>query len=647
MPLPAQNLDDKTFSELFEESRALIPRYAKEWIDHNVSDPGITFIDLFAWLAEMQIYFLNRVTDRNFLKFIKLLGDTLRPAIPARAEVMFEPLQTNADPVSIPRGTKIAATDPMTAERIIFETEEDLLAHFSTLRRILTRSGQQWIDNTASNATIGVFYLAFGADPGQGDRLYLGFDAERAFPTGEIRLTVSTAGGEAGVDGAPALIPSAELKWHYWSADHKWKQLQVTDGTVALTRSGVIGFRGPADIVEGTIQEIEENVQSVSSGALYWLRASIGKAGYELPPRLDTISVNTVSATQGKRVRDEYAAGNGLLFQKIKLRNKPVLSGTVKLMIQEKDGQWHEWTEVADFDASGPESRHFTVNLQDGLIKFGDGIRGQIPPAPGPDQNNIRIVEYRAGGGAKGNVRADQITEVLSPDLRNMVTVTNRRPATGGMEPEPLSDAKSRVRRNFKEITRGITTADFETLALNAPGIRVARVKVLPQYHPTVPAIDIPGALTVVAVPENNSGETSRLPAPSQGFLQNLYEHLISKSLISTNLSVIGPEFIEVKVTAKIRVDSRMSLETVRGNVLEALRVFLDPLTGGANGMGWPFGRPVYRSEIYQIIERITGVTCVDQVSLSGKSCDSALQDRITLRKIGLVYSGQHEIAVC
>jgi hypothetical protein len=70
-------------------------------------------------------------------------------------------------------------------------------------------------------------------------------------------------------------------------------------------------------------------------------------------------------------------------------------------------------------------------------------------------------------------------------------------------------------------------------------------------------------------------------------------------------------------------------------------------LTGGANGQGWPFGRPVYRSEVYQVIESVTGVTCVDQVSLSGKSCDSALQDRITLRKIGLVYSGQHEIGVC
>jgi hypothetical protein len=143
------------------------------------------------------------------------------------------------------------------------------------------------------------------------------------------------------------------------------------------------------------------------------------------------------------------------------------------------------------------------------------------------------------------------------------------------------------------------------------------------------------------------AGAVPRLPVPSQGFLQNVYQHLKSRSLVSTNLSVIGPEFIEVKVTAKVRVDSRMSFETVRRHTFEALRVFLDPLIGGNDGTGWPFGRPVYRSEIYQVIERIAGVICVDQVSLSGKSCDSALQDRITLRKIGLVYSGQHEIVVC
>jgi hypothetical protein len=102
-----------------------------------------------------------------------------------------------------------------------------------------------------------------------------------------------------------------------------------------------------------------------------------------------------------------------------------------------------------------------------------------------------------------------------------------------------------------------------------------------------------------------------------------------------------------VKVAAKIRIDPRMGAETVRAQVLDELRMFLDPLTGGDDGKGWPFGRAVYKSEIYRVIESVEGVTCVDQVSLFGKSCDSALRDRITLRKPGLVYSGEHEIAIC
>jgi len=70
--LPIPDLDDKTFEELVEEARTRIPLYAPGWTDHNLSDPGITLIDLFAWLAEMQIYSLNLLPDKNYLKFLKL-----------------------------------------------------------------------------------------------------------------------------------------------------------------------------------------------------------------------------------------------------------------------------------------------------------------------------------------------------------------------------------------------------------------------------------------------------------------------------------------------------------------------------------------------------------------------------------------------
>ncbi len=74
MTLPLENLDNKTFDDLVKEAVARIPIYAPEWTDHNRSDPGITLIELFAWLAEMQIYSLNRINDGNIISFLKLCG---------------------------------------------------------------------------------------------------------------------------------------------------------------------------------------------------------------------------------------------------------------------------------------------------------------------------------------------------------------------------------------------------------------------------------------------------------------------------------------------------------------------------------------------------------------------------------------------
>ncbi len=74
MPLPIPNLDDRTFEDLVSELRDLIPRHCEEWTNHNVSDPGITLIELFAWLAEQVIYRLNHVSRETYEKFLKLVG---------------------------------------------------------------------------------------------------------------------------------------------------------------------------------------------------------------------------------------------------------------------------------------------------------------------------------------------------------------------------------------------------------------------------------------------------------------------------------------------------------------------------------------------------------------------------------------------
>ncbi len=79
MPIELPRLDDKTYAELVEEARAAIPGLYPAWTDHNPSDPGITLVELMAWLTEMLIYRTGRVPDPSVRTFLRLLGGTPVP----------------------------------------------------------------------------------------------------------------------------------------------------------------------------------------------------------------------------------------------------------------------------------------------------------------------------------------------------------------------------------------------------------------------------------------------------------------------------------------------------------------------------------------------------------------------------------------
>src|SRR5262250_3975190 len=89
MPLPAPNLDDRRFQDILNEAKRLIPRYCPEWTDHNLSDPGVTLIELPAWMTDIILYRLNRVPEKNYVAFLNLLGIKLRPPQAARALLTF------------------------------------------------------------------------------------------------------------------------------------------------------------------------------------------------------------------------------------------------------------------------------------------------------------------------------------------------------------------------------------------------------------------------------------------------------------------------------------------------------------------------------------------------------------------------------
>lgn len=200
-------------------------------------------------------------------------------------------------------------------------------------------------------------------------------------------------------------------------------------------------------------------------------------------------------------------------------------------------------------------------------------------------------------------------------------------------EAKTLAKAILEVRKDMKTIHRAVTSEDYEYLLLNAPELEISRVKAIPRYHPKQHQ-EVPGIVTIVVVP--NSPDT--IENPDSDFLRNIYQYLDNRRLLTTEVFVIYPEYVEVSVETKVVIKSQYLGETVIDNVRAGLMSFLNHLNGGPDGNGWPFGRPVYVSEIIKVIDAAEGVDYVREVTLNEGKND------IFIPKHKLVQSGEHTI---
>ena len=89
MALQAPDLDDRRFQHLVDDAKRMVMARCPAWTDHNVSDPGVTLIETFAYMTDLLLYRLNRVPDRLYIKFLELIGLQLFPATSARTGVTF------------------------------------------------------------------------------------------------------------------------------------------------------------------------------------------------------------------------------------------------------------------------------------------------------------------------------------------------------------------------------------------------------------------------------------------------------------------------------------------------------------------------------------------------------------------------------
>src|SRR6476659_9757927 len=127
MPLVTPRLDDRRFQDIVDEAKSRIPRYCPEWTDHNVSDPGVTLIELFAWMTDLLLYRVNQVPDKMYVKFLEMIGVRLEPPRSARAPATFYLSAAQPADVTIPDITVGATVRTETTDAAIFTTENDLV----------------------------------------------------------------------------------------------------------------------------------------------------------------------------------------------------------------------------------------------------------------------------------------------------------------------------------------------------------------------------------------------------------------------------------------------------------------------------------------------------------------------------------------
>jgi predicted phage baseplate assembly protein len=190
---------------------------------------------------------------------------------------------------------------------------------------------------------------------------------------------------------------------------------------------------------------------------------------------------------------------------------------------------------------------------------------------------------------------------------------------------------------------RATTALDFERLAFDVPGTRVARARAWPGVDPACPGQWVAGTVTVVVVPELPRGR----PQPSPGLLRAVRRYLDRRRVVCTRVVVVGPRYLKLGVRCTLAPAPSVHPERLIADVRAALDGYLDPLVGGADGHGWPFGRGIHRAELLHVVASVHGVDHVAELELISQENDGqVLCGNVCLAPTWLVTPGVHTILV-
>jgi predicted phage baseplate assembly protein len=631
---------DRTFEDIFLELRERIPRYNPQWTNYNDSDPGITLLQLFAWLAEMTLHRMGDVPRKTYLKFARLLGLELGAPRPAAVRLVFTP-KPSERPQTIPAAARYGARGE--AGNIVFETAQPLDVIGAVLAGMfVVADGAIRRIELPPPPEVAPFW-PLGRNPLPGDALYLAFRpnlaAPRPFP-GKMRfLALRPAADTDGLPqraGAPAadLVPPVDLAWEYAPdpAQDVWERLAVYgDETVALTRDGYIDVEGPRDSAPGVLPALAALLPTPH----HWVRVRLDQNNYAQgrAPYLDLFLPNAVDAVNLSTERPaELGASTGSAGQTFELPRRPIDPGSLRITVTPPSGAVEtDWQRVDDFYRSAKDAKHFVLNAAAGTITFGDGAAGLIPPAGA----TIAAPVWRHGGGSAGNAVMAGAVKTIIDQVAGIDKVTNPRAAAGGADEQDLDEFIRMAPGRLRSERGAVTAADFELHAASVGG--VCKALALGGRHPDYPDVDVPGAVTVFIV-----ADTTRMPPrPSAELIRSVARLLDTKRLITTEVYVAAPRFLEVRIEARLLVAATSAFDQVALEAAQRVDRLLDP---ARRGFGADLSPAALYSALLHADDPLQTVRSVEDLAIYVDGQQQDGRRPVAVPRDALLYPARHLI---
>ncbi|MBX0331214.1 putative baseplate assembly protein [Oscillochloris sp. ZM17-4] len=666
MSLTSPKLDERSAQDLVNMARAMIPTYCPRWTDHNVSDPGITLIEIFAAMGETLIHRVNQIPDRLQLQMLALLGLQRRPPQAAEAELTFYLTAAQTAELEIAAGLEVATRRSVASPEVIFTTSAPLLVRPPRLKALATENASRHTQPGGAAFTphmigpegqllrdLAIFPAAPSA-PEPDDAFYIGLHEDAG---GHVLYLAATCQAAANLGVMPRHPP---LRWqaccHHAAGPPVWADCAVDEeSTGGFTESGRLRLHVPQGMVS----------HSVGGVSAYWLRCQISSAApdnrYQRSPILRELRVEawgaTVSAAHAQVIVDErLGVSDGAPGQRFQLRHSPVLALDEQqdYLIVEHEGLSWAWQQVADFSRSGPDDPHYTLDPIDGALCLGPALLqpdgslrsyGAIPPRGG----RLRFTRYRHGGGLAGNVAPGELC-VLKQSRAYVRGVVNRERAGGGRDAESLDEAAMRAPQLLRSRDRAITAEDYAFLAAQAPGVARAFCYAPDEQGagaPALPDAPQPGEVLLIALPEPGGNMRPGQIGLSPDVELALRRQIGPRRPLGIRVRYRAPQLRAVSLSVELRLpthaDESLRL-AVRAQVEALLDRYLSPYIGGADGRGWPFGQGLQVGELYAVIQPALPVGFVEAIQLfqigdlSAPAQRSPVARRLELRPGELIF---------